>query len=56
MAGVEDVQGSESGMPLVDDDDSLDGGWIGFQEDDSDQCPIGSQFDDNESDSEQENS
>jgi hypothetical protein len=43
-------------MSLGDDDDSLNGGPIGFQEEDSDHCPIGSQINHNELDSEQENS
>jgi hypothetical protein len=43
-------------MPLGEDDDSLDGGPIGFHEGDTDDCPIGSQIDGNESESEQENS
>jgi hypothetical protein len=56
-AGIEDVQqASESLIPRGEDDDSLDGGSIGFQEDDSDHDPIGSQIDCDESDSDKENS
>ncbi len=54
-AGIEDVQTSEPVLPLGDDDDSLDGGAIDFQEEDGDRNPPGSPIDDNDSDSDKEN-